>query len=64
VFHPSSLSNTLRVELRLTRYAYFEKVRIFEGKKKTAKRERNELEQRQGFSLTDRARRGVWVLGR
>ncbi|CAL1696077.1 unnamed protein product [Somion occarium] len=43
-------------------YVYFEKVRIFEGKKKTAKRERNEIEHPRGFPL--RASRGVWILSR
>ncbi|OSX67677.1 hypothetical protein POSPLADRAFT_1051806 [Postia placenta MAD-698-R-SB12] len=40
-------------------YVYFEKVRIAEGKKKTAKRERSEAEHREGLPLQDR--RGVWV---
>ncbi|KZT74740.1 hypothetical protein DAEQUDRAFT_719915 [Daedalea quercina L-15889] len=35
-------------------YAYFEKIRIAEGKKKTAKREQNELEHPQGFVVRDR----------
>lgn len=42
------------------RYVYFEKVRILEGKKKTAKRERNEDEIGvRGFPLQDRSK--VWV---
>lgn len=41
------------------RYVYFEKRRIAEGKKKTAKRLRNEQEQRGGLPLEDR--KHVWV---
>ncbi|KAI0932351.1 hypothetical protein AcW2_001006 [Taiwanofungus camphoratus] len=40
-------------------YVYFEKVRIEAGKKKTAKRERNEIEHPNGLPLVDR--RNVWV---
>ncbi|OCH96525.1 hypothetical protein OBBRIDRAFT_787082 [Obba rivulosa] len=40
-------------------YVYFEKVRIMEGKKKTAKRIRNEQEWPNGMPLEDR--RNVWV---
>jgi hypothetical protein len=36
------------------RYVYFEKVRIFEGKKKTSKRQRNEEEYRSGMTREDR----------
>jgi len=43
-------------------YVYFEKVRILEGKKKTAKRESNEVAHPNGFPLENR-RRG-WVMGR
>jgi hypothetical protein len=43
-------------------YEYFEKVRIAEGKKKTAKRERTEDQHSSGLSLRDQ-RRGVWVIG-
>ncbi|OBZ79413.1 hypothetical protein A0H81_00656 [Grifola frondosa] len=42
-------------------YVYFEKVRIAEGKKKTAKRLRNEDEYPSGIPLEDRRR--VWVFG-
>ncbi len=39
---------------------YFEKTRILEGKKKSAKRERNEIETGAGgFPLQDRSK--VWV---
>ena len=41
------------------RYVYFEKVRIAEGKKKTAKRLRNEAEHMNGMPLEDRRR--MWV---
>ncbi|KAF9240913.1 hypothetical protein BU15DRAFT_87479 [Melanogaster broomeanus] len=41
-------------------YIYFEKVRIFEGKKKSAKRQRMEEEYPNGLSLEDR--RKVWVI--
>ncbi|KII93199.1 hypothetical protein PLICRDRAFT_170979 [Plicaturopsis crispa FD-325 SS-3] len=41
-------------------YIYFEKVRIAEGKKKTAKRSRNEIEHPNGFPLEAR-RRYMWV---
>ncbi|KAH7931147.1 hypothetical protein BV22DRAFT_1027907 [Leucogyrophana mollusca] len=41
-------------------YVYFEKVRIAEGKKKTAKRQRNENEHPGGLTMEDR--RKVWVL--
>ncbi|KAI0762867.1 hypothetical protein C8Q74DRAFT_1182392, partial [Fomes fomentarius] len=41
-------------------YVYFEKVRIAEGKKKTAKRQRNEIEFLGGLPREDR--RGMWVL--
>lgn len=41
-------------------YVYFEKVRIAEGKKKTAKRIRNEAEYSNGMPLQDR--RNVWVI--
>jgi hypothetical protein len=44
-----------------SRYVYFEKVRILEGKKKTPKRQRNEEEYRSGLPLEDRRR--VWVFG-
>ena len=44
------------------RYVYFEKVRIAQGKKKTAKRERNEIEHPMGFEL--RERKGMWVVAR
>jgi len=40
-------------------YVYFEKVRIAQGKKKTPKRERNEIEHPGGFELRDR--KGMWV---
>ncbi|CDO72356.1 hypothetical protein BN946_scf184977.g53 [Trametes cinnabarina] len=40
-------------------YVYFEKVRIFEGKKKTAKRIRIEQERSQGLPRVDR--KHVWV---
>ncbi|KAF9055340.1 hypothetical protein BDZ89DRAFT_1055935 [Hymenopellis radicata] len=40
-------------------YIYFEKVRIAEGKKKTAKRERNETEQPGGLSMRS-SHRGYW----
>jgi len=40
-------------------YKYFEKVRIATGKKRTAKRERNEVEHHGGFELQER--RGMWV---
>ncbi|EMD41770.1 hypothetical protein CERSUDRAFT_90346 [Gelatoporia subvermispora B] len=43
-------------------YVYFEKVRIMEGKKKTAKRIRNEQEWPNGLPLEDR--RNVWVITR
>jgi len=42
-------------------YIYFEKVRIAEGKKKTPKREKNELQFRNGMPLEDR--RKMWVFG-
>jgi len=42
-------------------YVYFEKVRILEGKKKTAKRQRNEVEHPDGFPLVER--RHLWVQG-
>ncbi|GBE78331.1 hypothetical protein SCP_0112160 [Sparassis crispa] len=42
-------------------YIYFEKVRILEGKKKTAKRLRNEGEYAGGLPQEDRSR--VWVFG-
>ncbi|EIM92563.1 uncharacterized protein STEHIDRAFT_143897 [Stereum hirsutum FP-91666 SS1] len=42
-------------------YVYFEKRRIAEGKKKTAKRERNEIEHPGGMPREDRGRRGYWV---
>lgn len=38
---------------------YFEKVRIAQGKKKTAKRERNEAEYSFGMPREDR--KGMWV---
>lgn len=41
-------------------YIYFEKVRIFEGKKKSAKRLRMEEEYPNGITLEDR--RKVWVI--
>ena len=41
------------------RYVYFEKVRIFEGKKKTASRKQKESSHLNGLPLEDR-RRG-WV---
>jgi hypothetical protein len=44
------------------RYVYFEKVRIAQGKKKTPKRESNEIQHRFGFSREER--RGMWVLAR
>ncbi|KAI0079571.1 hypothetical protein K474DRAFT_1658919 [Panus rudis PR-1116 ss-1] len=40
-------------------YVYFEKVRIFEGKKKTPKRLRTEAERPMGLPLEDRSH--VWV---
>jgi len=40
-------------------YVYFEKVRIFEGKKKTATRRNNEMSHPNGFPLENR--RHVWV---
>ncbi|KAI0735296.1 hypothetical protein C8Q76DRAFT_711753 [Earliella scabrosa] len=40
-------------------YVYFEKVRIAEGKKKTAKRLRNEADHMNGMPLEDRRR--MWV---
>ncbi|KIJ68297.1 hypothetical protein HYDPIDRAFT_173059 [Hydnomerulius pinastri MD-312] len=43
-------------------YIYFEKLRIFEGKKKSAKRLKMEDEHPDGMSLQDR--RNVWVLTR
>jgi len=45
----------------LSRYIYFEKVRIAEGKKKTPKREKNEKEFTNGMPLEDRRR--MWVFG-
>ncbi|CCM00914.1 uncharacterized protein FIBRA_02960 [Fibroporia radiculosa] len=42
-------------------YVYFEKVRIAEGKKTTAKRQRNEMENPGGFPLQDR--KAMWVIG-
>lgn len=45
----------------LHRYEYFEKVRIAEGKKKTAKRIKAEEERSSGLPLRDN-RRGVWVI--
>ncbi|EJD33813.1 hypothetical protein AURDEDRAFT_76675, partial [Auricularia subglabra TFB-10046 SS5] len=42
-------------------YRYFEKVRIMEGKKKTAKRIRDEAEYANGRDLRD-SRRKVWLL--
>jgi len=42
-------------------YKYFEKVRIAEGKKKTPKRIRNEMEHPNGFPLENR--RKMWVMG-
>jgi hypothetical protein len=44
-----------------SRYIYFEKVRIAEGKKKTPKREKNENEFINGIPLEDRRR--MWVFG-
>ena len=41
------------------RYVYFEKVRIFEGKKKTTTRNNNEITHPNGFPLENR--RHVWV---
>jgi hypothetical protein len=41
-------------------YIYFEKRRIFEGKKKSAKRIRNEQERPAGFPRRDGGR-PVWV---
>ena len=43
------------------RYKYFEKVRIAEGKKKTAKRLRNEEEYPHGMPLRD-GNRKQWVI--
>ncbi|EKM58079.1 uncharacterized protein PHACADRAFT_206919 [Phanerochaete carnosa HHB-10118-sp] len=43
-------------------YVYFEKVRIATGKKKTAKRTRNEAEYKAGMPLEDR--KTVWIMGR
>ncbi|KAJ7169681.1 hypothetical protein C8R46DRAFT_205344 [Mycena filopes] len=40
-------------------YVYFEKVRIAEGKKKSAGRQKNEIDYPRGFPLEDR--RKVWV---
>ncbi|VDC06241.1 unnamed protein product [Peniophora sp. CBMAI 1063] len=47
-------------------YVYFEKRRIVEGKKKTAKRLRMEKQQAGGVTPDDarRARHGVWVLAK
>ncbi|KAF8308084.1 hypothetical protein DL93DRAFT_2142728 [Clavulina sp. PMI_390] len=42
-------------------YIYFERRRIKEGKKKTAKRLDNEHTHYNGMPLEDRRRRGVWV---
>lgn len=42
-----------------TRYVYFEKVRIFENKKKTAKR--TEMENLYNSGLSRENRRHVWV---
>ena len=44
-----------------SRYVYFEKVRIAEGKKKTPKRIRMEDEHPNGLPLVDR--KHVWVNG-
>jgi hypothetical protein len=44
------------------RYVYFEKVRIAQGKKKTPKRESNEIQHPLGFSRQER--RGLWVIAR
>lgn len=41
-------------------YIYFERIRIKEGKKKTAKRQKNENQFGEGMPLEDR--RNVWVL--
>lgn len=37
----------------IDRYVYFEKVRIAEGKKKSPRREQNELAHPQGFIIPD-----------
>ncbi|KAH9946795.1 hypothetical protein B0H21DRAFT_693068, partial [Amylocystis lapponica] len=42
-------------------YVYFEKVRIAQGKKKTAKRTKNETQYSNGFPLHES--RGMWVKG-
>ena len=55
-------TNSLRyriVDRSCHRYVYFEKVRIATGKKKTAKRLRNEKQYHEGMSLEER--RGMWV---
>ena len=44
----------------LRAYAFFEKKRIMEGKKKTARRVKNEAEKPHGFSL-EKERAGKWV---
>mmetsp|Transcript_18260 Transcript_18260/g.52231 ORF Transcript_18260/g.52231 Transcript_18260/m.52231 type:complete len:309 (-) Transcript_18260:120-1046(-) len=44
----------------LRAYAFFEKKRIMEGKKKTARRVKNEAEHPRGFSL-EKERAGKWV---
>lgn len=43
-------------------YVFFEKLRILEGKPKSAARKKNELEQPTGFSL-EKARAGMWYVG-
>jgi hypothetical protein len=48
-------------DLLPSRYIYFEKVRIAEGKKKTPKREKSEKEFTNGMPLEDRRR--MWVFG-
>jgi len=54
-------NGTYKVDCIAHRYIYFEKVRIAEGKKKTPKRERNELQFANGMPLEDRRR--MWVFG-
>lgn len=45
----------------LAAYIYFEKVRILEGKKKTATRQDNEISQPDGFPLENRRKQWVFV---